>query len=153
MYRCRKINKKLSIAFVIVSLLVTLSVIGTLTILALSTKFSESALHMLADEVILRSVSDAAEHVNIITKPALNAVSAVEALMPGDMSILDNDAANQKIVLSLIKNLEASKDVYTSYYSNSNGEFFLVGKRQKFENDKKIYYFNKIVRIRNGLFC
>ncbi|MGE4318589.1 MAG: HD domain-containing phosphohydrolase [Deferribacterales bacterium] len=133
------------------SLLVTLSVIGTLTILALSTKFSESALHMLADEVILRSVSDATEHVNIITKPALNAVNAVETLMPSDMSILDDDAANQKIISNIIKTMESSKDVYTAYYSNANGEFFLVGKRQKFENDKKIYYFNKIVRVRDGI--
>jgi len=146
-----KEKRTFSISFVIIAILVTFSLAGTASLLFLSKKYSESALHALADEIVLRTVNDSAEHIRILMKPALNAVSIVESQIHDDVEISDDAQYNEAMIVSMIKSLEDLKNVYSVYYANENGEFFLIGKRQKFENDLRKYYFHKKIQIKNGV--
>ena len=143
-------KKTFSIATVIIAVLVVFSIIGTISIISLSKRYSESALHSLAADIIKRTVADSAEHVRIMLKPAVSTVNGLEPLIPESASIYSDPELNQELREYMIKMLENNPDVYTVYYANEQGEFFLVGKRQRFEDDKKAYYFCKQIMLVDG---
>lgn len=143
-------KKTFSIATVIIAVLVIFSIVGTVSIIALSKRYSESALHSLAVDIIKRTVADSAEHVRLMLKPAVSAVNGLEPIMPESASIYADPELNKELSDYMIKILQNNPDVYTLYYANEQGEFFLVGKRQRFEDDKKAYYFHKKIMLADG---
>ena len=151
MKMCGRLNKKFGITTVLITFVSVMAVISTVTVVLLSKKYSEAALHNLADDVISRSVTDTAAHVNSVLKPALSCLGSTESMVPDDMTLPADIKQSKDMAVAMIKLLENYTDVYTTYYCNTNGEFFLVGKRQKFAGDKKLYYFNKVIRVRNGV--
>ncbi|PLX69080.1 MAG: hypothetical protein C0603_04170 [Denitrovibrio sp.] len=139
-----------SISFLMIFVLVSFSLLGTASILFLSKKYSESALHTLADDIILRTVDDSAQHINILLKPAVTAVNIMNMHVPANSSISNSESYNNYLISSLIKTLEDLPEVYTLYYANEKGEFFLIGKRQKSVNDKYKHYFYKKIQLVDG---
>jgi putative two-component system response regulator len=83
-------------------------------------------------------------------KPAVSAVNGLEPIMPESASIYSDPELNKELSDYMIKMLQNNPDVYTLYYANEQGEFFLVGKRQRFEDDKKAYYFHKKIMLVDG---
>jgi len=143
-------TKTYSIAFIIIAVLVTFSVIGSVTLLVLSKNYSESALHNLADDILLRTVNDSAEHITYLLEPAVDAVGSIVGLIPQDAHINSDEERNDAIVHAMIATLERHEGVYTVYYANPEGEFFLVGKREKFKDSHRKYYFHKRITVADG---
>jgi len=144
-------RKTFSIAVVIISVLIIFSLAGTIGILLMSKKYSVSAIHDLADGIITRTVNDSAQHVNSIIQPAQDIVYFLKSYMPENAVISEDSELNQNIVSSIIDVMENNTNVYTAYYANENGEFFLVGRRQKFEDSKRKFYFHKKISIKNDV--
>jgi len=145
------LRKTFSISVVIIIVLVIFSIVGTVSIIALSKSYSESAIHSLAEDIILRTITDSAEHVNLMLAPAVNVVNLLENEVPEGASIYDDEDLNEDLVNQMIRTLQHNQDVYTLYYANEQGEFFLVGKRQRFEDDKKLYFFHKRITVKEGI--
>lgn len=139
-----------SIATVIIAVLVIFSVVGTVSIIALSKRYSESALHSLAGDILKRTIDDSAEHVRLMLQPAVAGVNSLEPIIPEGGSIHADKHLNDELVEYMIKVLQHNPDLYTVYYANEQGEFFLVGKRQRFEDDKKTNFFHKRIMIEDG---
>lgn len=145
-----KSQKTYSISFFIITILVVFSLAGTASMLFLSKKYSESALHQLADDIIRRTLKDSAEDVNTLIQPAVSAVAEMESALPEGAVISDDPGVNDTIIRNLIGEIEGMRSLYSVYYANTAGEFFLVGKRQRFENEKRKYYFHKKITVRDG---
>lgn len=130
--------------------LVSFSLLGTTLILFLSKQYSESALHTLADDILLRTVNDSAQHINILLKPAVSAVETMETHVPDSADIYDSEQYNDSVISFVIKSMETLPEVYTLYYANEKGgELFLVGgKRQRSPpEDSTKHYFHKKIKI------
>lgn len=143
-------KRTFSIFAVVITVLVVFSLAGTASMLLLSKKYSEAALHSLADEIINRTVDDASEHVNMLLKPAVNAVGILESQIPEGAS-LPGSRESSVIVSAMMKTLHSLNDVYSVYYANKKGEFFLIGRRQRYKDDKKKYFFYKRISISHGV--
>jgi putative two-component system response regulator len=141
---------RLSISFVVVFVLTVFSLAGTFSVLWLSKNYSESALHTLADDVILRTLDDTAEHIRIVLKPAVDAVSIVSDIVPDDADVELNDSFSKELIKMMYHTLDRTPNLYSVYFANENGEFFLAGKRKRFENNEKKFYFNKEIVKKNG---
>ncbi len=107
--------------------LVSFSLLGTTLILFLSKQYSESALHTLADDILLRTVNDSAQHINILLKPAVSAVETMETHVPDSADIYDSEQYNDSVISFVIKSMETLPEVYTLYYANEKGELFSCG--------------------------
>jgi putative two-component system response regulator len=143
-------DRTFSISFMMITVLVIFSLAGTSSLLFLSRTYSQSALHTLADDIIKRTVKDSAEHVGILLRPAINAVNVLDMLIPAEAQMPDT-ASERDIIRYLINALEDMPSVYTVYYANADGEFFLVGKRKRNDSDREKTFFHKKISVINGV--
>jgi len=137
----------LSISTTIFIIFLTFSLAGTMLVYKLSEHFSSSALHNIADGIIKRTLTDSTSHISSSLKPAINIVDFISAIAPDDASMpKDRD----RMALLMMSMLDNQQDVYSIYYANNKGEFFLVGKRCRFNEKKHKLYFNKVISIKDG---
>lgn len=101
----------------------------------------------LTDNSITRTVEVTEQRTKRLLDEATATTSLMQLLAPTSLSLPDNSG---EMVTLLMYALHAFPDVYTVYFGNEQGDFFLVGKRKLSPEDEQKTFFVKRVRNSRG---
>ncbi|WP_022851394.1 HD domain-containing phosphohydrolase [Limisalsivibrio acetivorans] len=131
-----------SLTIFAVALVVTVG----LSIMLISGQQSEKALHSLADGIMVRTLENAKVNIGESIGSAVRISSILQVAIEENGGLPRERAYLRKLMLRSLLN---HQNVYTVYYGNEKGEFFLVGKRER--EDGVTGYFAKESVIDDGV--
>jgi len=131
---------KISIFYILTFTFLILLSLMSFVILYVCKTGSFEALDVLSSKIMKRAVSISKRQTFNTLDQAVKITSLMGVLAPKDASMPDRQEDVSNILINALRNYP---DVYTVYYGNENGEFFLVGKRHHINKQIGLAYFVK----------
>lgn len=155
----RSTSKKTSLSIsTIISGVISFFLIGlSVLLLTLSTDSSTHALHQLAENMQEKALSTSIANIDLHLKPAVDMSHVYAKSLQKSLQVqtdTDHNATSMIETASLnqfqmVEALKRFPSIYSLYFGDQNGHFYLIGRRMKNPSDTKTSYFTRTIKTVN----